>query len=1045
LGSSPECSIQLSGEGISLHHLTLVFGKKLTLLRAVAPTRVNNRLVREWLIDHPTEIQIGECRLVIHPSINAMATVVHAEGLLEQAARLCKEPTPIVTESLVVAPPTSMLPAAATSIATAGTTQTADWTIPQFDLGITSHSTADPSPRTESVPDVSSNASTEQLADQPENSQPTASQQVALEARELSEIHSRVEAHAASLDAIETLLTSLQSSLEKLHETFGTETKQSTEVISRSVSSELDSFGKTWFTKLSEQFNSQTERQQTMITGLVEQVTDRFGAIDDQLNRFTESSSQQTNYLNELLDQAKAEQQLIHSRFQEVIGQRDELMQAVEVLRAEITSTYQQSYIDNAVSQGIESRIQSFTSLNLNGSTADPRASDETASSPAVDQHLVESLERAQLQIQNLNQQLMALESEKDMAQQWVASISDSMQSEPQMAADQAPQQIEYEQNHAHVEFDQSQAYSEQQTPQEYVQYGEPVHSQDAYPDAYSESQPQSSPSYSDEQANYGWHNEYNQSHEPNRTEEPLAEASYLQQSYRPEQADHEPGSIDPSANMRQDAESHIDESYPSEPLSPSDYYGEQSSNAFSRAESEQQPSHAEAKSQDDEYNDVRNLQLPAWFTQDEPPAKARNADEGEQYDRYKQSPSRAQPYASAVPLTPEDLNSNDERLDVSDEMQLDLPESDSVSERLQRMLQDAEQRRNAPANAASNTSRRWSQTFNQQQPYNQQNPSLQIDGSNPSERSFGPKSQAVQNEIGDLLSAFKQNEADRAAGLQEASQPNYRDIPDDSAESELLARFEASSVSAQSETQPEPTPTHQERLQPQEPPAVSQRRESYQEEESSSAEPGSDSEEESIEEYMQRLLQRVRGDSGAPQPAVAETKSPARKNTGGPTKPGQSRVAASLGIELEPAVEASVEPLTNESFVPRQQAPEQRGELDALRELANSNARRALSRSDHRRTNTAFFFKLGVTAIAITAAVALLLLNGFNLNAPFAGMVSAIIVAILWGYDCVNHFKLIQNSNSTSKSAEANSTHSNAIQIGSNDGNEDRWRPSAS
>jgi hypothetical protein len=204
--------------------------------------------------------------------------------------------------------------------------------------------------------------------------------------------------------------------------------------------------------------------------------------------------------------------------------------------------------------------------------------------------------------------------------------------------------------------------------------------------------------------------------------------------------------------------------------------------------------------------------------------------------------------------------------------------------------------------------------------------------------------------------------------------------------------------------------------------------------------------EEESIEEYMQRLLHRVRGTDVLPasQPTLPPTKASTAARTAGPAASG---IVPSVSMDSSDVVSAPLvaELLTNESFVPRQQAPEHRDELDALRELANSNARRALSRSDHRRMNSAFFFKLGVTAVAVFSAVAILMLNGLVLNMSFVGMLAAVIVAILWGYDCLTHFKQLQNDSQQIRNSTPRTDSMNAIQIGSADGLEDRWRPSVS
>lgn len=135
-------------------------------------------------------------------------------------------------------------------------------------------------------------------------------------------------------------------------------------------------------------------------------------------------------------------------------------------------------------------------------------------------------------------------------------------------------------------------------------------------------------------------------------------------------------------------------------------------------------------------------------------------------------------------------------------------------------------------------------------------------------------------------------------------------------------------------------------------------------------------------------------------------------------------------------------EKLSEELFLPRQQAPEQRNDLVALRELANTNARRAISRSDIRRTNSAFFLKLGVTALAVSSAAALFMFNGLTLNAPFVGMVAAVVVAVLWGYDCVNHFKRLKNVGGMNKVTAAETAAGQSIRVSSAE--ESGWRPTS-
>lgn len=527
LGSGPECSVQMDARVAAPLHATLVFGKKHALLRAFAPIRIANRNVREWLIDHPTEILIGDCRLVVHPSIAIMAT----PGAMDLSANLA---------------------------------------------------------------------------------------------------------------SVERLLLSLHEAIERVQESLAVESKKSRESTESAVSTEIDAVGKRWFSSLSGQLQNQSEVQQSLFSDLSEQFTGRFGAIDQQLHQFTETSSQQTNSLNALLEQVRGVQSSIEARFQ----------------------------------YGLE---------------------------PAI----AEPFEKAGF-----------------------------------------PPDLEP----SFVHFAESR--DERAEPSGYVQVVEP---------------------------NFG------------RTIEKNA----------------------------------IDE---------------------------------------DDLKKVPSA-LPAWFTNDE---------------------------------------TQQEENDETQQEEIVTPESET---------------------------------------------------------------EAISVEEMDIAYT--------------------------------------------------PPPHHKNS--------------------------GTD-EEESIEEYMQRLLHRVRGADNLPadQATLPPTKTSTAARTAGPAA---SRIVPSVGVVSSDVVSTPLvaEPLTNETFVPRQQAPEHRDELDALRELANSNARRALSRSDNRRINSAFFFKLGVTGVAVFSAVAILLLNGLVLNMSFVGMIAAVVVSLLWGYDCLTHFKQLQNDSQQIRDSTPRTASMNAIQIGSTDGLEDRWRPSVS
>ena len=763
IGSGLDCSIQITSPGVAPLHATLIFGKKHTLLRSTGPTLIANRHIREWLIDHSTEIVVGQSRLVVHPSMGVLETVVHAESLIDQAARLCKE----LTQSI-------------------------------------------PEPTKTIVPDS-------------HVQQPNTSENVVESPIDLSPPLTAL----SKLDSIERLLQSLQVSLDRMQSAIGTDTKNANESIVESVSQGMDAFGKRLFSTLNDQLNHQTGAQQSLLSNLADRFTDRFGAIDDQLNRFSEATSQQANSLSVLLAQAYSEQEIIEARFQEVISQRNELIEAVQILRSEIAIAFQTP--TNTIHQvAFASESQSVAAYSVSESESDGAA-------PLVtDDQLADSLERAQIQIHELSYQLRTLETERDSAQQLVASLSESLQT-MQIAA-----QLETGEQHYYTE----------------PQYEEPQY------------------------------------------EEP-------------------PVAVDPS-----------DES----PF-------ENAGNDEPRAE-------------------IR--QLPAWFKKDESVATSDNAPAQSSSQLDSVTSIDAEPHFanfaasglnrySEVGDEYEQIKPPDQSLNPSNE------KADSISERLQRMLVDADQRRG--------TSSSLRQLY----------------------RDSSTENPSAENHREDL------------------APPSYLESQSN------IAELDGESLSK----------TVQDHRQ------------------------GVD-EEESIEKYMQRLLNRVRGggegEMAAAPPSALNSPALATSIASSLDTPRFS-LADSIGFDssgVEP-LPAALKP-TEELFVPRQQFPEQRNDLAALRELANFNARRAISRSDIRRTNSAFYVKLGITALAVASAAALFMFNGLVLNAPFAGMVSSIIVSILWGYDCINHFKRLKNAGGKNRVSTSEVAAGQSIQIGSADTS--GWRP---
>jgi hypothetical protein len=128
-----------------------------------------------------------------------------------------------------------------------------------------------------------------------------------------------------------------------------------------------------------------------------------------------------------------------------------------------------------------------------------------------------------------------------------------------------------------------------------------------------------------------------------------------------------------------------------------------------------------------------------------------------------------------------------------------------------------------------------------------------------------------------------------------------------------------------------------------------------------------------SIEDYMSKLMQRVRGKS------EDELPTPKRKPAAAPPKPSPAAVSKPTPAQREAlgehvVTEAPSKPLeTLRSLPTRAVAPEQSGSLQAMRELANQSARTAIDTSAQRRWSLNMRGKI-VLSIASTASSGLLL-----------------------------------------------------------------------
>ncbi|MDZ4852934.1 MAG: FHA domain-containing protein [Pirellulaceae bacterium] len=174
---------------------------------------------------------------------------------------------------------------------------------------------------------------------------------------------------------------------------------------------------------------------------------------------------------------------------------------------------------------------------------------------------------------------------------------------------------------------------------------------------------------------------------------------------------------------------------------------------------------------------------------------------------------------------------------------------------------------------------------------------------------------------------------------------------------------------------------------------------------------------EESIEDYMARLLQRVKWtpDSEVLTSGPATASSKSRETTPAPvssttiptTTENSSSITPENGLDSSSGDQyAEHQP---GEFTRRKAAPENSKNLAALRTLANDTARQAIQNSSRKKIELVFLGKLSVSALGIGGALLLLVLNGFHANVTMIGMIASFVVGMLWGYEAVTQFSLLK------------------------------------
>lgn len=180
-----------------------------------------------------------------------------------------------------------------------------------------------------------------------------------------------------------------------------------------------------------------------------------------------------------------------------------------------------------------------------------------------------------------------------------------------------------------------------------------------------------------------------------------------------------------------------------------------------------------------------------------------------------------------------------------------------------------------------------------------------------------------------------------------------------------------------------------------------------------------SDGSDESVEEYMRRLLARMRGvsESEVELPGLdAQPSSRPQPKPAAPLASAGLTVANGTG-DTQPASGAWTEPFDPMKYVPRVTAPEKAGDLDAMRELANTSARSAINVSARRKHLTAIMIKTGVSLVGLAAGAALVSINGFRVNIGLIATMASFMVALIWGYDALATLRPLLQANRAAKS----------------------------
>ena len=157
----------------------------------------------------------------------------------------------------------------------------------------------------------------------------------------------------------------------------------------------------------------------------------------------------------------------------------------------------------------------------------------------------------------------------------------------------------------------------------------------------------------------------------------------------------------------------------------------------------------------------------------------------------------------------------------------------------------------------------------------------------------------------------------------------------------------------------------------------------------------GGNGEDGSVQDYMNSLFQRLRGgDSPDPiQPTSVEN-----------TNVTTAAASEAAVTEMQVRAEAEDAPLTADEFKPKTMAPERVVNMDAMRELANAQARNAILLSQSKRRKAITLTCLGIVAFGLGMA-GYTFATADGIDVPFMIGASCVMISCAAAYRCASAF----------------------------------------